>query len=89
MKRIDCSSLEYESIQYLHRDHLGSVEAISDEQGALIRDLGFDPIGERKTPDWARQLNEQEKGDLIAASRSSTTRGSRGTNTSIAPVWRT
>ena len=33
---------------YFHLFHLGSVAAISDESGAVIKRLAFDPWGERR-----------------------------------------
>ncbi len=37
---------------YLHRDHLGSVEAISDEMGTLVEELSFDSWGRRRQGNW-------------------------------------
>ncbi len=37
---------------YLHRDHLGSVEAISDTAGALVEQLSFDSWGRRRQGNW-------------------------------------
>jgi RHS repeat-associated protein len=36
--------------QYLHRDHLGSLVAISDALGNVIEQLSFDPWGQRVEP---------------------------------------
>ncbi|MFY2562004.1 RHS repeat-associated core domain-containing protein [Corallococcus terminator] len=38
------------SVAYLHRDPLGSVESLSNEQGALIARMKFDPFGRRVFP---------------------------------------
>jgi len=40
--------------RYLHKDHLGSTEAISDDNGALAERLSFDAWGARRDPStWA------------------------------------
>lgn len=33
---------------YLHYDHLGSVDAITDDQGAVIQTMSFDAFGLRR-----------------------------------------
>ncbi|MCG8651041.1 MAG: hypothetical protein MI861_14480, partial [Pirellulales bacterium] len=38
--------------RYLHRDHLGSVESITDEAGAISEQLSYDPHGKRRLGDW-------------------------------------
>ena len=38
--------------RYLHKDHLGSIEAISDEAGAVTEYLSYDPHGKRRLADW-------------------------------------
>ena len=38
--------------RYLHRDHLGSVEAITGETGVVIQRLSFDAHGKRRLADW-------------------------------------
>ena len=39
-------------INYLHRDHLGSVSAITDANGQLVENLSFDSHGKRRLADW-------------------------------------
>ena len=39
-------------VHYLHRDNLGSVEAISDSSGNFASRMVFDPWGERLEEDW-------------------------------------
>ena len=41
-----------EELQYYHRDHLGSTEAITDEQGVMVERFLFDPHGNRRDSDW-------------------------------------
>ena len=37
---------------YLHRDHLGSVETVTDSLGNVIQRLSFDPWGKRQLATW-------------------------------------
>ena len=39
------------SIVYLHRDHLGSVQAYTDAEGNLVQELSYDAWGRRRNPD--------------------------------------
>jgi len=66
-----------ERIEYRHRDHLGSVEAVTDESGTLITDLAFDPFGDRREPDWSRALTSAAL-DLLLTDESTTARGFTG-----------
>lgn len=36
--------------RYLHRDHLGSVVALSDLAGAVVERYSYDPWGKRRDP---------------------------------------
>ncbi len=38
--------------RYLHRDHLGSIESITGETGAVVERLSFDSHGKRRLADW-------------------------------------
>ena len=38
-----------DSLRYLHRDHLGSVDTITDETGAVLERLSYDAFGKRRT----------------------------------------
>ena len=42
---------------YMHRDHLGSTTAITNETGAVIERLAYEPFGKRRTPAGALDLN--------------------------------
>jgi RHS repeat-associated protein len=43
-----------QSTRYLHRDHLGSVQTITSETGAVVEVLAFDPWGlRRNAQDWS------------------------------------
>lgn len=39
-------------IQYLHHDHLGSTETITDATGSVLQNLAFDPFGGARTSNW-------------------------------------
>ncbi len=41
-----------EQTRYLHRDHLGSVDTITNEQGQVAERLSFDAFGQRRTASW-------------------------------------
>ena len=41
-----------EQTRYLHKDHLGSVETLTDEAGAVTESLSYDPHGKRRLTDW-------------------------------------
>jgi RHS repeat-associated protein len=38
------------AIRYLHHDHLGSIQAYSDENGLLVQQLSYDAWGRRRDP---------------------------------------
>ena len=38
-----------EAVQYLHQDHLGSVDTITDESGGVVERLSYDAWGRRRT----------------------------------------
>ena len=44
---------------YLRRDHLGSVETITDEAAAVIERTSFDAWGKRRAEDWTQLANPQ------------------------------
>jgi RHS repeat-associated protein len=37
---------------YLHRDHLGSIDTITNNVGTVVERLSYDPWGKRRTADW-------------------------------------
>ncbi|WP_166218809.1 RHS repeat-associated core domain-containing protein [Microbulbifer sp. SH-1] len=67
-----------EFMEYLHRDHLGSVEKITDESGLVILDTAFEPFGARRSADWQGEISEQELQDLLIAQGFTTRRGFTG-----------
>ena len=38
--------------RYLHRDHLGSIDTITDETGSVVEELSYDAFGKRRNADW-------------------------------------
>ncbi|WP_437565862.1 RHS repeat-associated core domain-containing protein [Sorangium sp. So ce542] len=56
--------------RYVHVDHLGSVDALTDEDGDVIERRSYDPFGQRRNPVW---------GETVPASfASETTQGFTG-----------
>ena len=64
-------------VDYLHKDHLGSVEGVTGANGARTRDLAYDPFGERRKADWTAALTESER-LALAGSSDPRTRGHTG-----------
>ena len=64
--------------EYVHRDHLGSVEAVTDASGNELVVLGYDPYGERRKPDWTAQLTKAEIETLPGAHGERVSRGFTG-----------
>jgi RHS repeat-associated protein len=65
------------STRYLHKDHLGSIEAITDEQGALVESFSFDAWGKRRAANW-NALSEEALRNLIQEGFQTTSRGFTG-----------
>lgn len=60
---------------YLHRDHLGSIEKITDENGAQILTTAFEPFGGRRSPTWNSSITTLERIGLLANQKVTTNRG--------------
>ena len=45
--------------RYVHVDHLGSVDALTDEGGAVVERRSYDPFGQRRNPVWAMGVNRK------------------------------
>ncbi len=45
---------------YWHKDHLGSLQAVSDEDGELVQVLSYDAWGKRRNPDGSSIEEEEE-----------------------------
>jgi RHS repeat-associated protein len=48
------SSSSGNKTEYWHRDHLGSLQSVTDSTGALVDELSYDAWGNRRTPDWSQ-----------------------------------
>ena len=64
--------------EYAHRDHLGSVEAVTDASGNELVVLGYDPYGKRRDNDWTARLTETEIETLLGAHGERVSRGFTG-----------
>ena len=66
------------AMEYLHRDHLGSVEAVTDAGGASLLVQAYDPFGERRKSDWMGMLSASERQTLADNQPLQTSRGYTG-----------
>ena len=64
-------------VDYIHKDHLGSVEGVTGAAGARTRTLAYDPFGERRKADWTAGLTPAEI-SALAGSSDPRTRGHTG-----------
>ena len=80
VKRYACGSTAASTpeIEYRHFDHLGSTGSVTSAAGAELVALAHDPHGERRKPDWTRQLNQSEIEALAADHGDRTSRGFTG-----------
>ena len=65
-------------MEYLHRDHLGSVEAVTDAVGDSLLVQAYDPFGERRKSDWMGMLSSSEQQTLADNQPLQTSRGYTG-----------
>jgi RHS repeat-associated protein len=63
--------------RYLHKDHLGSIDTITDENGQLVEKFSFDAWGQRRDPNTWGALTEAQLLD-IATQDLTTDRGFTG-----------
>jgi RHS repeat-associated protein len=77
IRRRNASTQTWEAAyyEYAHRDHLGSVDAITDGTGAVLQKTSFDPYGGRRATAWNADLSASGL-DALRAWQDS--RGSRG-----------
>ena len=64
-------------VDYIHKDHLGSVEGVTGGAGARTRTLAYDPYGGRRKADWTAALTSAEI-SALAGSSDPRTRGHTG-----------
>ena len=50
--QVDDADPGTDKTRYLHKDHLESIVAMTDELGAVVERLSFDPHGQRRAVDW-------------------------------------
>jgi RHS repeat-associated protein len=60
---------------YLHRDHLGSVDTITGENGSVLHRLSHDPFGARRESNWSSDLTTPSLNTILAANSTHTSRG--------------
>lgn len=65
-------------LEFLHKDHLGSVEAITDVNGNVLAQMSFDTFGSRRNPNWVGLLSEQDTEQLLSQVGVVTSRGYTG-----------
>ncbi len=64
---------------FLHKDHLGSINLITDVQGNSVQQMAFDPWGERRTTEsWQTLLPLAKAQDFFVENKPLTTRGFTG-----------
>ena len=66
------------ALEYLHRDHLGSVESVTGAAGTELKVQAYDPFGSRRASDWTRALSGTERAALAAEAPQRTARGYTG-----------
>lgn len=66
------SSVNGDKLFFLHKDHLGSIQALTNEAGVLVQELSYDAWGKRRNP-----LNWEDYGSISGAN-SMTPRGFTG-----------
>jgi len=42
--------------RYVHVDHLGSVDALTKEDGSVVARRSYDPFGQRRNPEWGKPV---------------------------------
>lgn len=74
---LDNTTIE-NSFEYLLRDHLGSVEKVTDETGSVLMTQAFDPFGERRSDTWLTSITDVETDALLETMEVATSRGYTG-----------
>ncbi|MEO1148969.1 MAG: RHS repeat-associated core domain-containing protein, partial [Cyanobacteria bacterium J06638_22] len=75
IRRTNWSDVSTDAIEYLHRDHLGSIEVTSSSAGTAVDQRGYDPFGGRRATDWSRELTAAEKKAIADGSDEPAERG--------------
>ena len=78
IRTMDTANVTTERFEYLHHDHLGSIDAITDAAGNLAEQMTFEPFGTRKNAQQTRNSTDAEVDALLTAARHETARGFTG-----------
>ena len=54
------------ALEYAHRDHLGGIEAVTDQLGNKLHQLTYEPYGSRKDSDWRSNIDTLELTDILS-----------------------
>ncbi|MEM7365831.1 MAG: polymorphic toxin-type HINT domain-containing protein, partial [Pseudomonadota bacterium] len=71
----DDGTTQSDNLVYLHRDHLGSIDVVTNESGTVIADMSFDPFGERRESDWMSTISSASLDNILANELQHTSRG--------------
>lgn len=61
-----------EFFEYAHRDHLGAIEVVTDDNGDALDNLAFEPFGSRRKKDWSAYISTTELDNLLGLATTST-----------------
>ncbi len=75
LRKDSAAKPQVEEITYLHKDHLGSVDVITDSLGDVVQDMSFDAWGQRRD---AAVWSGMSLSELLNFDNSITTRGFTG-----------
>ena len=73
--RLTDATTTTERFEYLHRDHLGSVEAVTDEDGNTLMSFAFEAFGARRKTDWTGLPDSAETQAMLDELHRHTSRG--------------
>lgn len=74
-REVNADATQSTVVEYLHRDHLGSVVAVTDANGDPLHTLAFDPFGGRRASDWSGAISASELMLVLDDSEKNTSRG--------------
>lgn len=60
---------------YVHRDHLNSVDVITNQTGNVVDGFGYDPFGKRRLENWSGDITPAELYEIITNTHLRTSRG--------------
>ncbi len=66
------------TFEYIHRDHLGSVEKVTDESGNVILSSSFDAFGSRRDSTWQSEISANDLETILSSQGLTTKRGFTG-----------